>query len=53
MKWPAVIENIVLILAMCFLVWLTGSGWWCLMLLGCNSSAKAVESDAQDDGESA
>ena len=32
----AVVENIALLAAMCFLVWLTGSGWWVLLLLFAN-----------------
>lgn len=33
MPWAAVCENIAIISAICILVWLTGSGWWALMLL--------------------
>ena len=32
----SIVENIALLVAMCFLVWLTGSGWWALMLLWAN-----------------
>lgn len=34
-KW-AFIENIAIFAAICFLVWLTKSGWWALMLFFCN-----------------
>ncbi len=29
----AIVENVALLTAICFLVWLTGSGWWALLLL--------------------
>lgn len=32
------IENIAILAAICFLVWLTGSGWWALLLLACNTT---------------
>jgi len=36
----AVIENIALITAVCFLVWLTNNGWWALLCLGLNQRVK-------------
>jgi hypothetical protein len=36
----SIVENIALLAAMCFLVWLTGSGWWALMLLLANYRMK-------------
>lgn len=32
-----VLENIALLAAMCFLVWATGNGWWCLLALFLNT----------------
>ncbi len=32
----AVLENIAILSAICFLVWLTSSGWWVLLVLLCN-----------------
>lgn len=32
-----IVENVVTISAMCFLVWLTDSGWWALLMLNCYS----------------
>jgi hypothetical protein len=32
----AVLENIALLAASCFLIWLTGSGWWVLLLMFMN-----------------
>ena len=31
-----IIENIAILVAVCFLVWATGSGWWALLILGMN-----------------
>ncbi len=31
-----VIENIAILASVCFLVWLTGSGWWVLMAMFMN-----------------
>ena len=33
----AVIENIAILCAACFLIWLTGSGWWILLCVLCNT----------------
>ena len=35
-KWAA-LENIAILAAICFLVWVTGSGWWALLMLFCNT----------------
>jgi hypothetical protein len=35
-----VLENVALLGAMCFLVWLTGSYWWVLLLLFTNLPKK-------------
>lgn len=32
----AVLENIVIVAAICFLVWLTGSAWWALLAVFLN-----------------
>ena len=34
----AVIENIAILAAICFLVWLTNSYWWVLLVLFMNST---------------
>ena len=36
----AVVENIAVLVAICFLVWLTGSGWWALLVLFINTPTK-------------
>jgi hypothetical protein len=33
MSWPAHAENVAIVAALCFLVWVTGSAWWALLLL--------------------
>jgi hypothetical protein len=33
-----VVENIAVLIAVCFLVWATGSGWWWLLLLFMNTT---------------
>ena len=33
----SVVENIVVLIAMCFLIWLTDTYWWVLLLLFMNS----------------
>lgn len=35
----AVIENIAILAAICFLVWLTESGWWALLAMFMNVRA--------------
>lgn len=38
-KW-AYIENIAVLAAVCFLVWATKNGWWCLLLAWVNYHIK-------------
>ena len=33
----AVLENVAILAAICFLVWLTESAWWALLVLGMNN----------------
>ena len=33
----AVLENIAILAAICFLVWLTESAWWALLVIGMNT----------------
>ena len=51
MMWYTV-ENIVILVAICFLVWLTGSVWWVLLVFLMNTTferkTKNASSDKQD-----
>lgn len=46
------IENIAILVAICFLVWLTGSAWWVLLVFLMNMTTerktKNASSDKQD-----
>ena len=51
MMWYTV-ENCVILVAICFLVWLTGSAWWVLLVFLMNTTTerktKNASSDKQD-----
>ena len=52
MMWYTV-ENIVILVVICFLVWLTGSAWWVLLVFLMNNvtserKIKNVSGDKQD-----
>ena len=51
MMWYTV-ENCVILVAICFLVWLTGSAWWVLLVFLMNMTTerktKNASSDKQD-----
>lgn len=51
MMWYT-IENIVILAVICFLVWLTGSAWWVLLVFLMNVTSerktKNASSDKQD-----
>ena len=51
MMWYT-IENIVILVVICFLVWMTGSAWWALLVFLMNTTSerksKDVSSDQQD-----
>lgn len=48
MMWYTV-ENCVILVAICFLVWLTGSVWWVLLIFLMNSTSERKSNDASSD----
>lgn len=41
----AVLENIAILAAICFLVWFTESAWWALLVLGMNNIKYSSKKD--------
>ena len=48
MMWYT-IENIVILVVICFLVWLTGSAWWALLVFLMNTTSERKSNDASSD----
>ena len=43
------LENIVILVVICFLVWLTGSAWWVLLVFLMNVTSERKTKNASDD----
>lgn len=43
------LENIVILVVICFLVWLTGSAWWVLLVFLMNVTSERKSNDASSD----
>ena len=48
MMWYT-IENIVILVVICFLVWMTGSVWWALLVFLMNTTSERKSNDASSD----
>lgn len=43
------LENIVILVVICFLVWLTGSAWWVLLVFLMNATSERKSKNASSD----
>ena len=48
MMWYT-IENIVILVVICFLVWMTGSAWWALLVFLMNTTSERKSNDVSSD----